>query len=161
MKYGHLYIFVLLPVLLFVASCKDNKHIDDTQPSTDCISTGNPDTLTFPANLLKGWEIYSWPGCQDWNFSLLYGTNALKNYDEVTGRQASNRFVIKVWGTNKLKTLLERMPAGASVSLIGQNWLSGTWGPGSFKDLQLPPSSIINELQQTATQANLSFQVVK
>jgi hypothetical protein len=98
-------------------------------------------------------------GCEDWNFSLLYGTNALKNYDEVTGSQPSSHFVIRVWGKAKLKTILSRMPAGESVSLIGENWLSRTWSAGSFKDLHLPPTTIINELQQTAAQANLNFQV--
>jgi hypothetical protein len=52
------------------------------------------------------------------------------------------------------------MPAGESVSLIGENWLSRTWGAGTAKDLHLPPLSIINEFQQAATQAHLNFQVV-
>ena len=159
MKYSLSYCFVLFSLLLFAASCKDTKNMDDMQQPTGCTSTANPDTLTFPSPQLKGWEIYSWPGCQDWNFSLLYGTNALKNYDEVTGSQPSSHFVIRVWGKAKLKTILSRMPAGESVSLIGENWLSRTWSAGSFKDLHLPPTTIINELQQTAAQANLNFQV--
>ena len=158
MKYNLSYCFFLFSLLFFTACCKDNRN-DDLQQSGDCVSTGNPDILTFPVNQAKGWEVYSWPGCQDWNFSLLPGTNALKNYDEVTGRRAGSRFVIRVWGKSKLKTILSRMPAGHTVSLIGENWLAGAWGAGSFKDLQLPPPSIVNELQQTALQANLIFQV--
>ena len=141
--------------LLSLGACESEE-----QPSTGCVNSGNPDTLTFPVTQMKGWEIYSWPGCQDWNYSLLYGTNAVKNYDEVTGRQPSDRLVIKVWGKNKLKTILSRMPAGHTVSLVGENWLSNAWGQGAFKDLQLPPTSVINELQQTATQTGLTFQVL-
>lgn len=161
MKHSCSYTFVFFTLFLFETSCKDKESIAEQQQSADCINTANPDTLTFPTIQVKGWEVYSWPACQDWNFSLLYGTNALKNYDEVTGKQASSRFVIRVWGKNKLKTIFSRMPAGETVSLIGESWLSRTWSAGGFKDLQLPPASIINELQQAATQANLNFQVAK
>lgn len=159
MTHSWSYFFVFVTLVFFATSCKDNTCIDEEKQAADCVSTGNPDTLTFPATQLKGWEVYSWPACQDWNFSLLYGTNSLKNYDEVTGTQASSRFVIRVWGKAKLKAILSRMPAGETVSLIGEHWLSRTWGAGGFKDLQLPPASIINELQQTAAAARLNFQV--
>jgi hypothetical protein len=156
MKYSFSFCLIFFTLWLFAGSCKDKNSTD----LPGCVNTANPDTLTFAASQLKGWEVYSWPGCQDWNFSLLYGTNALKNYAEVTGTQASSGFVIKVWGKANMKTILSRMPAGESVSLLGENWLARTWGAGSAKDLHLPPISIINELQQAATQAHLNFQVV-
>jgi hypothetical protein len=155
MKYSFSFRLIFFTLWLLTASCEDN----DRNDLAGCVNTANPDTLTFAAQL-KGWEVYSWPGCQDLNFSVLYGTNALKNYAEVTGTQGSSRFVIKVWGKTNMKTILSRMPAGESVSLIGENWLSRTWGAGAVQDLHLPPVSVITELQQVATQAGLNFQVV-
>lgn len=89
MKQRLIYLYVLFAVLIF-AGCESEE-----QAYTGCVNTGNPDTLALPSSQLKGWEIYSWPGCADWNYSLLYGTNALKSYDEVTGRVSSDRFVIR------------------------------------------------------------------
>jgi hypothetical protein len=150
--------FLMIVFVIFASSCKDN--MDERAQNAGCSNTANPDTLNLQGNQLKGWEVYSWPACGDWNFSLLYGTNALKNYNEVTGRQASSRFVIRVWGKNELKKVLQRIPAGETVGLVGEGWLQRAWGAGTYHDLKLPPASIMSELQQTAVQLNLDWQVL-
>jgi hypothetical protein len=150
---------ILACTIAFALSCKESVD-DNLPPAVDCVSNAKPDTLNLPGNQLKGWEVYSWPACGDWNFSLLYGTNALKNYEEVTGQQASTRFVIRAWGKNELKKVLQRIPAGEAVSLVGEKWLQQTWAPGSYGNLRLPPVAVINELSQTAAQASLDWQVL-
>jgi hypothetical protein len=159
MNYRLYQYYILACMIVFAVSCKDNGD-DNVPQGTDCVSTGKPDTLHLPGNQLKGWEVYSWPACGGWNFSLLYGTNALKNYEEVTGQQSSGRFVIRVWGKNDLKKVLLRIPAGEAVSLVGEGWLQQTWGAGTYGNLRLPPATIMNELQQTAAQASLDWQVL-
>lgn len=150
---------ILACTIAIVSACKHSSD-SNLHPGADCASTAKPDTLNLPGNQLKGWEIYSWPACGDWNFSLLYGTNVLKSYEEVTGRQASGRFVIRVWGKNELKKVLQRIPGGEAVSLVGEGWLQQTWGAGAYGDLRLPPAAMINELHQMATQAGLDWQVL-
>jgi hypothetical protein len=107
---------------------------------------------------MKGWELYSWPACNDWYYAVLTGTNSLKSYNEVTGQTGSAAFVIKVFGKEKLKAVLHKLPAGESVFWAGEGWLQITWG-GNYSNLQLPPASIVTELQQYATQAGLNISV--
>ncbi len=147
-------LFAFSIIALGLVSCGKN----NLNPGA-CAGTGKADTLQVPPNSMKGWEIYSWPGCGDWNYALLYGTNALKSYDEVTGRQPSTRFLIRVWGKNEAKRMLGRIPAGSEVMMIGQGWLQQTWGNGTYLDLHLPPMNVVTELQQAAVQANLILQV--
>ncbi len=159
MNYRLCHYFVLTCAIAFALSCKESGD-DNVPQGSDCVSTAKPDTLNLSGNPVKGWEIYSWPACGGWNFSLLYATNALKNYEEVTGQQTSGRFVIRVWGKSELKKVLQRVPAGDAVSLVGEGWLKQTWGAGSYGNLRLPPVAVINELQQTAVQGRLDWQVL-
>ncbi len=109
---------------------------------------------------MKGWEVYSWPACGDWNYAVLYGTNALKTYNQVTGVQASTAFVIRVWGKAQFKAFLLRVPAGQTVSMIGEDWLRSSWGAGTYGDLRLPPPAILSEFQQAAQARGLTWQVI-
>lgn len=151
-----LFSLIISCMVAFLLSCKD----DNLHPGAECVNTADPGTLNLPATRMKGWEIYSWPACGNWNFSLLYGTNALKSYNEVTGSQPGGRFVIRVWGKDELKKVLRRVPTGETVSLIGEGWLRQAWGAGTYNNLKLPPAAVINELQQAALQASLDWQVL-
>lgn len=124
----------------------------------DCTtSTTAIDTLTVQ-HQLKGWEIYSWPACNDWCYAVLAGTNSLKTYEEVTGQSASPRFLIKVLGKEKLKAVLNKMATGESVFWAGEGWLQKTWTV-NYGNLQLPPTAIINDIKQYCTQAGLNFNI--
>ena len=126
----------------------------------ECSSFGNPDTLQFNP-IITGYEIYSRPVCNDWAFSILYVTSSLKTYDEVIGEPGKKRLIIKLLGKEDLKKALQKIPAPKYVSIISESWLEKIWGPGKYNDLQLPPDSILNELEQTAVTAGLTWWVVK
>ena len=99
---------------------------------------------------MKGWELYSWPNGSDWNYSILPGTNRLKNYNEVTyGGYA-------VTGISSLKILLSKIPEEECVAWIGKGWLERCWND-EYYDLALPPAKIQKQVQQYAYEINLDL----
>lgn len=102
----------------------------------------------------KGWEIYSWSsGGSQW-FSLLPGTNRVKSYDEVVGGPVTVR------GMENLTGALGTLPEGEVITLIGPQWLQQAWGSG-YRDLGLPPASMIAEIESFCLSANLVFGVAE
>lgn len=90
---------------------------------------------------MKGWELYSWQKGNDWSYSILIGTNRLKSYDEVVKNE------IVVTGKDSLKLVLDRFPAGETITWLGPGWLASCWG-SDYKNLSLPPQAIIDEIRQ-------------
>jgi hypothetical protein len=107
----------------------------------------NPDTISFNHSM-KGWELYSWPNGNDWNYSILIGTNRIKSYSEVTGNK------IIVLGTDSLKMLLDKFPENEEIFWIGKGWLEKCWG-SDYGDLSLPDNKTISEIKQYCTDNNL------
>lgn len=105
------------------------------------------DTISF-SHSMKGWELYSWPNGNDWNYSILVGTNRLKSYEEVT------RNKIVVTGKDSLKLLLDKFPENENIFWIGENWLDRCWD-GNYGNLSLPGSAIINEIEEYCNQKKL------
>ena len=97
------------------------------------------DTLLF-AHAMKGWELYSWPNGNDWNYAILPGTNRLKTYQEVISHN------IIVWGTDSLKLLLDKLPPGEEICWIGEHWLESIWGK-DYGNLSLPDRTTIAEIE--------------
>jgi hypothetical protein len=120
-------------------------------PETQPVTKFSMDSISFE-QAMKGWELYSWPNGNDWNYSILPGTNRIKSYTEVT----TNRIV--VMGKDSLKMLLNKMPEGEHIFWIGQKWLARCWG-GDFGDLCLPDSRTISEIQAYCDQKNLALEV--
>jgi hypothetical protein len=89
---------------------------------------------------MKGWELYSWPNGNDWNYSILVGTNRTKSYNEVT----TNKIV--VCGKDSLKMLLDKLPENEYIFWIGEEWLKSCWG-NDYGDLSLPDNKTINEIK--------------
>ncbi len=100
----------------------------------------NYNTINFEHSM-KGWELYTWPNGNDWNYSIIVGTNTLKSYNLVTENPVS------VTGIDSLKKVLERLPQGEEIVWIGEGWLSQIWSD-DFRDLMLPPEDIILEVNQ-------------
>jgi hypothetical protein len=140
---------VLIMVSLFVASFSCIKCSKESAPEMQPVNAIDIDTVSFERSM-KGWELYSWPNGNDWNYSILGGTNRTKSYEEVT----NNRIV--VFGKDSLKMLLDKIPEGECIFWIGQGWLSQCWG-GDFKDLSLPDSKTINEIRAYCNQKNLEL----
>jgi hypothetical protein len=107
----------------------------------------NLDTISF-SHSMKGWELYSWPNGNDWNYSILVGTNRIKSYSEVT------RNKIIVLGSDSLKMLLDKFPENEEIFWIGKGWLENCWG-SDYGDLSLPDNKTINEIKQYCADKNL------
>ncbi len=97
-------------------------------------------TINFEHSM-KGWELYSWPNGNNWNYSVMIGSNTLKSYNMVT----ENR--VAVTGIDSLKKLLEMMPDGEEIAWIGESWLSQIWDD-DYRNLMLPLEEIILEVNQ-------------
>jgi len=123
---------------------------DSTQTQAP-VNSLDLNTLTF-AHSMKGWELYSWKNGDDWNYSILIGTNRLKSYDEVTTNE------IIVAGKDSLKMVLDKFPKGEVITWIGQDWLKGSWG-SNYYNLSLPPGDIVDEIKQYCIQINLVLQI--
>jgi hypothetical protein len=100
----------------------------------------NPDTIAF-YHSMKGWELYSWPNGNNWNYSILVGTNRTKTYDEVT----TNKII--VFGKDSLKMLLDKFPENEYIFWIGKGWLESCWN-GNYGNLSLPDNKTINEIKE-------------
>ena len=108
-------------------------------------------SLTFEHSM-KGCELYSWQNENDWNYSVLIGTDRLKSYDEVINNE------IVVTGKDSLKLLLDRLPADERIIWIGPGWLARCWS-SDYKNLSLPPQEIIDEIEQYCIDHHLTLVV--
>lgn len=136
--------FLLLLFLGFSCS-KEN------QPNLEAFAVLDYDTIEF-AHSMKGWEVYSWPNGDTWNFSLLPGTNRLKSYAEVMEGP------FRVTGVEALEELFSNLPAEEELILIGEGWLDQIWGE-PYYDLQLPPLFVVMQIKQMGEQLGLSVWV--
>jgi hypothetical protein len=109
------------------------------------------DTITFEHSM-KGWELYSWPNGNDWNYGLIQGTNRLKSYDEIINGSFS------VTGIELLKELLTKLPDGESVIWIDEGWLESIW-IDSYYDLQLPDRETVEKVKQFCEVADIDLYV--
>jgi len=139
-------LILLLCFIAILSACSDDS-IQTQQP----VKRIDLNTLTF-AHSMKGWELYSWKKGDDWNYSILIGTDRLKSYDEVTSNE------IIVTGKDSLKMVLDKFPEGEIIIWIGQGWLKRCWG-NNYYDLSLPPEDIIDEIKQYCSQINLVLQI--
>jgi hypothetical protein len=110
------------------------------------------DSLSFPHEM-KGYELYSWPNGNDWNYSVLVGTNRIKLYEEVI----TNKII--VFGKDSLKMLLDRFPQNEYIFWVGKEWLGKCWGGNNFGTLSLPDNKTVNEIKAYCTQKKLKLNV--
>lgn len=112
----------------------------------------NLDTLSFDHSM-KGWELYSWPDGNIWNFSVLIGTNRIKSYEEVT----TNKIIVT--GKDSLKLLIDKFPENESMFWHGKGWLERCWGGNYYGNLSLPDSNIVSEIKDYCIQKKLVLYV--
>ncbi len=108
-----------------------------------------PDTLP---HLLKGYELVSWQSGNEWNFTLVSGTNRQKTFEELVSPESfvtkEGYVKITVKGVESIKQVLERVPAGESVAWGGMN-LSGQVPSGTIY-FAYPQQEIMDELMAVA-----------
>jgi hypothetical protein len=101
-----------------------------------CGAAAEPAVTPFPESM-KGYELYSWRDGNQWNFSILVGTNREKTLDEIKDPKTVVR------GVDALISALEQMPAGQYI----------TWS--SSETLSFPPADIIEQIEEVCTDQGL------
>lgn len=130
-----------------------------SQPPEDRAAIFGSSPAPLPHSM-KGYELYSWPGGEDWHFCLITGTNRLKSVEEVTGAPAhvsgAGLVRISVVGQEALKSQLARLPSGEEIVWSGGDLLAGT-GRGKTRPLALPPRSIVAGIESWAARHHLKI----
>ena len=138
-------------VLLLVVSVNFVHCSKEAQQQTVPVKSFNPDTINFPHSM-KGWELYSWPNGNDWNYSILMGTNRTKSYLEVTTNQ------LVVCGKDSLKMLLDKFTAGEYLFWVGKGWLGNSWSD-NFGNLSLPDQATKLEIENYCMQRKIVLSI--
>jgi hypothetical protein len=100
---------------------------------------------------MKGYELYSWPAGQDWDFALLPGTNRLKTLDQIKSS------VPTLHGLEAVKTVLTNLPVGEHVFWMGGNWLRQAQAdPG---DIAIPPAPVRDQITGFCSQRGIALTV--
>ena len=92
---------------------------------------------------MKGYELYSWQEDNQWDFSLLVGTNREKTLDEI---KSVDTVLLDV---DALISTLEKVPPGQYV----------TWS--SKETLSFPPDNIIKQVEQVCKDKELILTIVR
>jgi hypothetical protein len=119
--------------------------------------------ITTPDNPLphsfKGYELYSWQQDNQWNFTLMSGTDRNKTIQEIISGNntvtADGWVNIHVVGLNALKALIWRIPLDEYVTW----WL----GPSSAEfnvTFAFPPADDVNAIKSLAAQCGLFLSIV-
>jgi hypothetical protein len=101
-----------------------------------CGAASQPTVTPFPESM-KGYELYSWQDGNQWNFSLLVGTNREKTLEEIKAENTVLR------GVDALTSALEQMPAGQHI----------TWS--SRETLSFPAEDVIEQIEKVCTDRGL------
>jgi hypothetical protein len=109
---------------------------------------------------MKGYEIYSWLQDNQWNYTLITGTNRDKTTQEII--TANNTVTADGWvnihvtGVDALEGVLARVPQSDFVS-----WVSGRPADSAQFGVTftLPPSDIVNAIKTYAAQYGLNLSV--
>lgn len=144
-KITSIYVLLLVVSVNFVHCSKEAQQ----QPSA--VNKINLDSISF-SHLMKGWELYSWPNGNDWNYSILLGTNRAKSYLEVTTNQ------LVVYGKDSLKMLLDKFPAGEYLFWAGKGWLGNSWSD-NFGYLALPDNATKLEIENYCIQRKIVLSI--
>jgi hypothetical protein len=110
---------------------------------------------------MKGYELYSWQEGQEWHFTLITGTNQLKSYQDIVSADdvvETDWVRLSIQGTENLKTVLNRLPEGETVTWNSGRWLEGL-GASSVA-MQLPNPETIKEVERHCHHLGIRLQTV-
>jgi hypothetical protein len=99
---------------------------------------------------VKGYELVSWKIDDEWNFTLVTGTNRLKTFEELISFEnifdENGYLKLTVQGVDGISEILERIPPGETVFWGGIN-LNGQVPSGTIY-FSYPPQEIMEEFQK-------------
>lgn len=115
-----------------------------------------PDLL--PSSM-KGYELVSWQSGDEWNFTLVTGTNRMKTFEELISPESSiteSGYVkITVSGVDEIEQVLKRVPSGESIAWSGMD-LTGQVPSGTLY-FSYPPQEIMDELFELAKESGFEL----
>lgn len=138
---------IIMTLLLIIASFSFITCSNEKDQEYVAVNKFDPDTVAFDHSM-KGYELYSWPNGDDWNYSILPGTNRTKTLGEVTGNP------ITVFGSDSLKMLLDKMPVNENIFWVSESWLERCWG-SDYGTLSLPDDDAVNDITAYCIQKQL------
>ncbi len=127
-------LFSLILPLIMVICCSENK-ISDPEPSSNSSQS---------LKSMKGWELYSWQQADNWDFSLVPGTNRIKTYEEITSEKS------KI-GLETLKHELGQLAKDEEIF----------WLINQVSNMSLPPNEIVDKVKTYCTEYNLKLYIIK
>ena len=101
-----------------------------------CGAASKVPPTSFPESM-KGYELHSWQDGDQWNFSLLVGTNREKTLEEIKAADTA------LHGVDALTSALEQMPSGQYITWTSRDTLS------------FPPDDIIEQVKQSCEDRGL------
>ncbi len=117
---------------------------------------------TLPHSM-KGYELYSWQQGTDWYFTLFTGTNRSKAFDEIIAPEnqvdPAGLIKITVAGLEQVQQVIRLLPAGEVLTWGGMD-LTGQVPAGTVY-LTYPPQSMIDEIQKTCQEQQVTLQILK
>jgi hypothetical protein len=127
---------------------------------------GTLDVSALPSKLpasVKGYELYSWQTGEEWNYTLITGTNRTKSFDEIIAPAntvgSDGLIKISVRGEADLKKVLSLLPRGEDI----------TWGGWEIVDemqpgviyLTFPPQAIMDDVAAFCLTQHLNLTSLK
>lgn len=110
------------------------------------------DLSTLPTQLpssMKGYELYSWQVGEEWNFTLVTGTNRSKTFDEIiapVNTVSPDGFIkLSVSGVENLKKLLALLPSGEQIVWGGMDL--GGQVPAGTVYLAFPSAEMLADMK--------------
>lgn len=125
------------------------------------------DFASLPTQLppsMKGYELYSWQvGEEEWNFTLVTGTNRTKTFAEIITPENSvdpeGYVKLSVSGVEDLKKLLALLPAGEQILWGGMD-LGGQVPDGTVY-LSFPSAEMLTEIKTYCAGLGLTLTSLK
>lgn len=163
-----------IPTLEPTVSATNTLELQETIQFTPTITPGVKETVSplpkldlskFPNPLpeaVKGYELVSWQSGEDWNFTLITGTNRQKSFDELMApdsQVSTDGFVkITVSGVEGIKQVLAMLPAKTEVFWSGMD-LSGQVPEGTLY-FAYPEKSVKDDLINFSAKHNVKLEVL-
>ena len=111
---------------------------------------------------MKGYELVSWQTNNDWNFTLITGTDRSKTFEELLApdsRVSEDGFVkITVSGVSQIKKVFDRLPANTQVFWSGMD-LSGQVPEGTVY-FTYPSEKVMNDLMNYCARIHINLVVL-
>lgn len=142
--------------------------LDATQSTeaTAVISSATNTPFVMPEALphsMKGYELYAWQQGADWYFTLFTGTNRSKAFEEIIAPEnqidPDGLIKITVAGVEQIQAVIALLPEDEVLTWGGMD-LSGQVPSGTVY-LTFPPQEIIDKIQETCKENQVSLQILK